>query len=326
MKVGSGSLQYELVEGWEQLPAGWTHKDVAAVATDSKGNIFLFTRDEHPVIVYDKDGHFLTSWGEGQFSPRPHGMYIDKDDFVFLVDDGDHTCRKYTADGKLLMTLGTSGVASDTGFEGGFKPVPRAAGPFNRPTNLVTHPNHSLYATDGYGNCRVHRFSEDGKLIESWGEPGTGPGQFIVPHGIWVHRDGRLFVADRENDRIQIFSPEGKFLDQWTDLQRPQDIYMDDKGLVVVGELLRAKGEETPRSGSIPEELPSRVSIFDEEGNLLLRWGGKDIAAPGNFVGPHDIWMDNEGSIFVAEVTETMGVRPGRVPAGTHTIQKFARI
>jgi streptogramin lyase len=326
VKIGSGSLQYELDEGWEQLPAGWAHPDVAAVSTDSQGNIYLFCRAEHPVIIYDKAGKFLESWGEGQFSDRPHGMYIDADDYVYLVDDSDHTARKYTKDGKLLLMLGTSGQPSDTGAEGAFGPVKRAAGPFNRPTNMVTHPNGSLYVSDGYGNCRVHRFTAEGQLLESWGEPGSEQGCFITPHGIWVHDDGRLFVCDRENDRIQIFTPEGKFLDQWLDVQRPQDIYMDRDGHVFVGELVRFKGENTARNGYIEEDRPSRVSVFDQQGNLLLRWGGVDVAAPGNFVGPHDIWVDPEGTVYVAEVTYTMGVRRGLVPPETHTIQRFMRV
>jgi len=325
-KVGSGSLQFELVEGWEQLPAGFNHPDVAAVSTDSDGNVYLFCRAEHPVMIYDRDGRFLDSWGEGQFSPRPHGMFIDAEDFVYLVDDSDHTARKYTKDGKLLMQLGVSGQPSDTGYAPPSGPVLYGGPPFNRPTNMVPHPNGSLYVSDGYGNCRIHRFTQGGELLESWGDPGSGPRQFICPHGIWVHNDGRLFVSDRENDRLQIFSPEGNFLAEWTDVQRPQDVYIDKDGLVYVGELVRFPGEVTPRNGQVTDMLPSRISIFDPTGNLLLRWGGVDAVMPGNFVAPHDIWLDRDGSIYLAEVTFTIGVRPGRVPADTHTFQKFARI
>src|SRR5438270_10585832 len=116
VKLGSGSLQYELVEGWEQLPAGWSHPDVAAVATDSQGRAYLFCRGDHPVVVYDRDGHFLDSWGEGQFTLRTHGMYIDGQDFLWLVDDADHTARNYTLAGKLLLTIGSSSVGSDSGY------------------------------------------------------------------------------------------------------------------------------------------------------------------------------------------------------------------
>src|SRR5579883_1156095 len=326
MKVGEGSLQYELVEGWEQLPKGWEHPDVAAVSTDSQGRVYLFCRSEHPVLVYERDGKFLDSWGEGQFTLRTHGMYVDKDDFLWLVDDADHTARKYTLDGKLLLTIGNSKICSDTGYTGTVESICRAGAPFNRPTQIVEAPSGGLYASDGYGNCCVHVFDAEGKLLRSWGEPGTAPGHFNLPHGIWVHADGRVFVADRENDRIQIFTPEGEYLSEWTDVQRPCDIYMDGKGLVYVGELVRRKGHQSFRQGVTDVECPSRISIFDEQGHLLLRWGGADAAAPGNFVAPHDVWVDDRGDIYVAEVTETIGVRPGFVPRGTHTIQKFARI
>jgi DNA-binding beta-propeller fold protein YncE len=326
IKVGSGSLQYQLVDNWEQLPAGWSHPDVAAVATDSQGRAYLFCRGEHPVIVYDRDGHFLDSWGEGQFTMRTHGMYVDDEDFLWLVDDADHTARKYTLDGKLLLTIGTPRTASDSGYTGTVESIVRGAPPFNRPTQIVEAPGGALYASDGYGNCRVHCFDPEGKLIRSWGEPGVEPGCFNLPHGIWVRDDGRVFVADRENDRIQIFSPEGEYLAEWTDVQRPCDIYMDKAGLVYVAELVKRKGHVSFRLGAAEEEQPSRISIFDRDGNLLLRFGGADAAAPGNFVAPHDIWVDDRGDIYVAEVTHTIGVKPGYVPAGTHTIQKFARV
>jgi DNA-binding beta-propeller fold protein YncE len=326
VKVGSGRLQYELVQGWEQAPAGWEHPDVAAVATDAGARVYLFCRNSPPIRIYDRDGKFLESWGEGQFTARTHGMFIDHDQLLWLVDDADHTARKYTLDGKLLLTLGTSKLASDTGYSGKVESIVRGAEPFNRPTNVVTHPDGSLYASDGYGNCRVHHFSAEGQLLHSWGDPGTGAGCFHTPHGIWVHRDGRVFVADRENDRIQIFSPAGEYLDQWLDLQRPCDIYMDGQGLVFVSELVKRKGYVSPRLGLADEQQPSRISIFDELGNLLLRWGDADEAAAGGFVAPHDLWVDAHGDIYVAEVTETIGVRSGYVPRGTHTFQKWARV
>lgn len=326
IKVGSGSLQYQLIADWEQVPAGLDHPDVAAVATDSEARVYLLSRNDPPIWIYDREGHFLDSWGDGQFTNRTHGLFIDKEDFLWVVDDADQTARKYTLDGKLLLTVGTKGTASETGYTGKFDSIVRGAPPFNRPTNIVEHPDGSLYASDGYGNCRVHHFSGQGELLQSWGDPGTGHGCFNTPHGIWAHADGRLFVADRENDRIQIFTPRGEFLEEWLDVQRPCDIFMDGKGLIFVSELVKRKGYVSPRLGPASEQQPSRVSIFDEGGNLLLRWGGQDEAAPGSFVAPHDIWVDQHGDIYVAEVTETIGVRSGFVPRGTHTFQKYARV
>src|SRR5262249_5651506 len=161
------------------------------------------------------------------------------------VDDGNHTVRKFTPQGELLLTLGTAGVPSDTGYVG---PQPGISGstllgtikrggpPFNCPTNLAFAPNGEFYVSDGYGNARVHRFTPDGTLLQSWGEPGAEPGQFNLPHGIAVHPDQRVFVADRENDRIQIFSPDGGFLDQWLDVQRPTQLLIGADGVVHVAE------------------------------------------------------------------------------------------
>lgn len=175
-------------------------------------------------MVYDRDGNFLRSWGEGVFTPRTHGIAIGADDMVYNVNDGDHTVRKFTPTGEERMLIGTPGRASDTGYDGKSQTSIRRGGPpFNRPTDIAIAPDGKLYVTDGYGNARVHRSKADGTLIQSWGEPGTGPGQFRLPHGIGILSDDRVFVTDRENDRIQIFSREGQFLDMWTHIQRPTE-------------------------------------------------------------------------------------------------------
>ena len=165
----------------------------------------------------------------------------------------------------------------------------------------------------------------DGRLIQSWGEPGTGPGQFNLSHGVGVAADGRVFVADRENDRIQIFSPTGEFLDQWTHIQRPTNVRFDREGRIYVSELWKRVGDHSFRLGPTTEDAPGRVSVLSPDGEVLARWGGADRTAPGNFVAPHDICVDSRGDIYVGEVTWTFGIKPGLVPDGTHMFQKFAR-
>jgi DNA-binding beta-propeller fold protein YncE len=223
------------------------------------------------------------------------------------------------------MTIGTRGVAADTGYDGRTLESIRGGPPFNRPTNLAVAPSGELYVTDGYGNCKVHRFSATGDLIQSWGEPGTGPGQFHLPHGLRVAADGRVLVADRENDRIQIFSADGRFLEQWTDVQRPTNIAIDRAGNIYVSELWWRIGQRSQVHGVIVEDKPGRVSVFDAEGRLLTRWGGPDRCAPGNFVAPHDICVDAHGDLYVAEVTGTFAGQAGLVPPDCHTFQKFRR-
>jgi len=318
---------YEVIEGWEQLPAGYRHDDVDGVAVDSRDRVYLITRGDARVIVYEPDGTFVTSWGEDIFTPRTHGITIGPDDSVYTVDDGDHTVRKFTPDGKQLMVIGNPGEASDTGYDikKGLTSITHGGPPFNRPTNVAVAPNGDLYVCDGYGNARVHRFTADGELIQSWGEPGTDPGQFYLPHGICVADNGHVLVTDRENDRVQFFSPDGEFLDQWTHVQRPTDVFIDPEGLVYVSSLWWRVGQASFINGPIRHDLPGHISVLDPDGNLLLRWISADRCAPGNFVAPHTLCVDSKGDLYVGEVTHTFGISKGGVPADCHSFQKFAR-
>jgi DNA-binding beta-propeller fold protein YncE len=327
MIVGQGSFRYELAEGWEQLPTDWTHGDVAGVATDSQDRVYVFNRSEHPLIVYARDGRFLDSWGEGVFT-RPHGITITPDDAVYLADDTDHTVRKFTTDGRLLQTLGRPNQPSDTGYSGGFdlRTIKHGGGPFNRPTRLALSPGGDLYVSDGYGNARVHRFSAAGELIQSWGEPGTGPGQFNLPHSVWVHTDGRVFVCDRENDRVQIFSPGGEYLDSWTNVTRPGDLFIDREERVYLGEMAWEAGVVGMTGQVWPESRAAQLSVRDIDGNVLASWGGPDPCAPGSFASPHGVWLDSHGDLYVGEVTHTALSKGGRYHSGCHSLQKFIRV
>jgi len=316
---------YEVIEGWEQLPPGYEHRDVAGVAVDQEDRVFLICRGDHPIIVYDRKGNFLSTWGQGLFTYRTHGITVDPNGMLYCTDDGNHTIRKFTADGKLLMTMGTMNTPSDTGYDGkNTLTATRPAGPFNRPTNLAVGPQGDLFVSDGYGNCRVHRFSPTGELKRSWGTPGGGPGEFYLPHGIAVSADGRVFVCDRENDRIQIFSPDGEYLSEWTDTQRPTHIVFDDQGRAHVSELWWHPGSVSGRHGPITEPRYGRVSVYDRDGKILARWGSADATAPGSFAAPHGLAVDSKGDVYVSEVTWTFAVSRGHVPAGCHTFQKFA--
>ncbi len=185
-------------------------------------------------------------------------------------------------------------------------------------------PKGDLYVSDGYGNCRVHQFSPSGQLLRSWGTAGEGPGEFYLPHGIAVAADGRVFVCDRENDRIQIFSPDGEYLTEWIDTQRPTHIVFDPQGRAYVSELWWHKGQVSGRHGGIDTARPGRVSVLDKDGKLLARWGGPNAEAAGNFAAPHGIAVDSRGDVYVSEVTWTFSVSRGHVADGCHTFQKFA--
>lgn len=158
---------------------------------------------------------------------------------------------KLTTEGKLLFAF------RNTGW-------PAQGAPFNHPTDAAVSPTGEVYVADGYGNSQVHKFSAQGELLASWGMPGDGPGQFKVPHGIWVDRENRVYVVDRENDRVQVFGSEGAFLTEWVDFYRPTDIYLanDETAFIV---------DYTPR-----------LTITDSRGNLMARGRLREIC--------HAIW------------------------------------
>jgi hypothetical protein len=208
--VGSGRHTFEVHEDWARLPA---HIELlaASVTVDSKDRVYGFSRSkEHPVVVFDREGNFLSSWGAGLFA-FPHTIRADEDDNLWLVDRDHGQMMLFTTEGKLLRTIGTRGFRSDTGVAAddfrsdGYRRVTHGGGPFNLPTDIDIAASGEMFVTDGYGNARVHKFAADGTHLLSWGEPGTGPGQFNLPHAVWITRDGRLLIADRENDRIPVF-------------------------------------------------------------------------------------------------------------------------
>ena len=327
IEVGTGSYRYLVVEDWPQLPEGVTVQEVVAVACDSEGQVFVFNRGSHPILIFDRSGRFVDSHTTIPMA-RPHGITIGPDDTVYCVDDFDHTVKMLSPTGQLLLTLGKSGEFSDTGAVAiDYRTIKQAGPPFNYPTDLAVAPSGELYITDGYGNARVHRFSPEGNLLDSWGEPGEGPGQFQVPHGIAISEDGIVYVADRENNRIQRFDLQGQFIDQWTDVVRPTEVFVTRDGTVFVSELGARAGRWPGWPDAPADAIGGRLSIFDSDGTLLARWGGgDDPCAPGDFFAPHDVWVDRFGDIYVSEVVWSAGANKGAVSAECHTIQKFSRI
>jgi sugar lactone lactonase YvrE len=190
-----------------------------------------------------------------------------------------------------------------------------------------------MFVADGYGNARVHHFDARGKLLNSWGEVGTGPGQFHLPHGIALDNEEHVIVCDRENDRLQFFDRSGRFLYMWTDVLRPTDCIVDADGLVYVSELWRPvePGQGSFTHGYAAHDLPGRVSVFGSDGVVVARWGADsdNRAAPGNFIAPHGLAVDSKGSLYVAEVSGSFGGMVGRTPLEDclkHQVQKFRRV
>ena len=311
--MGTGSLTYEVTDDWAKLPEGWSFHEVAAVGTDSRDQVYIFSRGEHPMMVFDRQGNFLKSWGEGVFT-RAHGLTMGPDDTIWLTDDGDHTIRKFTLEGKLLLTIGEAG-----------QPAAYQSGtPFNRPTHVALSPTTGdLYISDGYGNSRVHKYSPDGRYLYSWGEPGIDPGQFNLPHNICTDKAGLVYVADRENHRIQIFDPDGKYVDQWNNIHRPCGLFVDveREGYFFVGEL----GPGLPINRQV-SNLGHRVSILTHDGRLIAHLGHPEEGeGPGQFIAPHGVCVDSHGDIYVGEVSWTILGRNLDPPRDMRCLQKLVR-
>ena len=235
----------------------WNFGQVVAVATGADGNILVLHRGAQPILVFEPDGTFVRSWGEGLFSngkvmgvaPEDrapgasgytavygpagcqacgaHGIRVDPEGHVWVVDAPGHAIYKLRETGELLMELGTRGV-SGAGHD-----------TFNLPTDIAFAPNGDIYVSDGYGNARIVRFSKEGRYLGEWGARGTGPGEFGLPHGIAVAGDGRVYAVDRDNRRVQVFDADGTFLDQWTDLTGVQALFVTKEQRIWAGGAFR---------------------------------------------------------------------------------------
>ena len=316
--LGAGEYRYRVVEGWGELPPGYAYRDGAAVCVDSQDNVYVFNRGAHPIIVFDRDGKFLRSWGEHTGFVHAHGAAIGPDDMLYLTDDFGAAVRKCTPRGKVVLTIGTPG-----------KPAPRFSGnPFNRCTHTALSPQGDIYVSDGYQNARVHKYAPDGRLLFSWGEPGTAPGQFNLVHNIACDDDGWVYVADRENHRVQVFDGNGKYQAQWNNLMRPCGLFVTrgKSPLAVIGEL----GPESVAglTRGVPN-LGPRVSLVSAKGDVLAHLGTRPVGeAPGQFIAPHGVAVDSRGDIYVAEVSNTYWPQLfGRKPDHElRSLQKLARV
>lgn len=285
---------HSVIEKWAKLPADRPWGAAPAISIDREGHIWVFERcgantcagrTENPVLEFDASGELLTSFGAGMFV-FPHGIFVDQDDNVWVADgdgkDGKgHIVVKFSPSGKILMTLGNPGVAGD--------------GPdtFNRPTGVVVAPNGDIFVCDGHGgdsNARIVKFSKEGKYLTSWGKKGKAPGEFDTLHGIALDSRGRVFVVDRGNNRIQIFDPNGKFLDQWTQFGNPSGIYIDRNDVIYVA-------DDTSNPKTRPD-WPRAIRIGSaKDGSVTALIPDPDA---------EDVVADAQGNVYAAEVTGKM--------------------
>lgn len=283
-------MNYKPVEYWAKLPHPMFFKEATSVSVDSDDNVYVFNRGDNPLIIFDKNGNFLETWGKGEFN-RPHAIEIDADDNLYLVDDLAHIVQKRTKEGKILFQIGTKGKSADW----------QKGEPFNRPTDVAIHPKTGdLFISDGYGNSRVHRYDSNGNWILSWGEPGSLPSQFSLPHNIAMFGDDAVVVCDRENFRLQFFNLEGEFI-SFQHMHRPIAVTegLEEKQIIV------AEAGAPPVQEGVPG-LGLRVEIIGEKGTRICRFGkGTRGEEHDQFIAPHGVVVDSHGSIYIAEVSYT---------------------
>ena len=258
--IGAGDFRYEYQPGWARLPSGMSLQGPSGVAVDSTDHVYVFQRRGPAVLKFDRSGQMQGVWQRQDGVPADaHHIHVGPDDTVYLTDRDAHQVLLYDTGGHFLRSLGTRDQAA-------------LQAPFNHPADVCAAPSGELYVADGYGNSSIHRFSAAGDYIASFGSPGSGPGQFRVPHSVRVSHDGRVYVADRENHRVQVFTSEGDFLTEWTDFKCPMGVHIDANQVVYV-----------------TDQIP-RVSIYSLDGELLAR--GR------TFEGAHQVYTDSEGSIY----------------------------
>jgi DNA-binding beta-propeller fold protein YncE len=296
---------YRTVENWAKLPAGRTWGQVISVRIDRDGkSIWVAERcggtscaksDLAPILKFDSSGNLLEAIAAGMIV-RPHGLFIDKNGDVWATDgDGEagkgHQVFEFSPDGKILLTLGKAGVAGD--------------GPdtFNKPSNVLVAPNGDIFVADGHGpgsNARIVKFSASGKFIKAWGKEGSEPGNFNLPHSLAMDSNGRLYVADRGNSRVQIFDQNGNFLDQWKQFGRPSGVFIDKHDILYVADS-ESNNSRNPgfhrgiRIGSVTD---GKVTAFIPD-PVLVAPEGTD---PTNGTAAEGVAADDAGNVYGAEV------------------------
>lgn len=259
-----GDFAYRLDVEWAKWPSHLVGCPVAGGCCDKDDNIWVTTRwNDHPVIMLDKDGNYVKEIGKGLFS-NLHGIFVTPSNTLLCADASiHHVVREISVDGELIRDFGNFDIPGDSGFDPdifmnlkragklavdtpydaelefyeGLKTIKRAGKPFNKPTRMVMSSSGEMFASDGYGNAAVHKFAADGTYVKTWGGPGYGVGEYRLPHGLWVDKLERLWVADRENNRVQIYTTDGEQIAVIDGLiYRPAEVWSDDD-YVYVGEV-----------------------------------------------------------------------------------------
>jgi sugar lactone lactonase YvrE len=290
---------------FDHVPMDFTLKkmpDVSGVAVDADDNIYYTTRAETPVIVLDTHGTYRRAFGTGM-TRNAHGICIDTNNNSYVVDGRRNCVFKFSPAGSLILTIGVPDSPLDTGCVNyDYRTIRQSTNSFNHPAKAAVLDKGELFIADGYGNARVHHYSDTGRFIKSWGEPGEGPGQFNVVHGVGVdNQNGDVYVCDRENERIQIFTYDGNLKAIWNDIWRPTDVCVRGD-LVYVAELGEIMFIDNVLYLPGTRFHHSQARVFDRSGKELARIGTEDSGAPGSFFAAHCVTVNHAGDLLIGEV------------------------
>ena len=313
MPANEDGFAYEELADWGQLPDGWTLREVVDVAVDAQDRVYVFTAANIRSSFSSRTVRSWTPGARGCSCARTALTIVEEDgvELLYCVDDDGHWIGKFTLDGELLSQIGQRGEGAPAG----------SGEPFNRPTKVAVDPaSGELYISDGYGNARVHKYTADGERLFSWGDYGTGPGEFNLPHSVCTDSAGKVYVADRESHRVQIFDADGNFLDQWNNMHRPCGLCIRDD-LVYVGQL--------PTHLDVNADYPNIgacITVHDLSGRQLARIGDARAGlGPNQYTAPHGIAVDSHGDIYVGEVSYTAWVRRYGLDHEVRSFRKLVR-
>jgi hypothetical protein len=283
---------YAVDPHWPHKPADIFWGEMPGVAVDAHDHVYIFTRADPPVQVYDADGKFVRAWGRDTLKTAHH-LKIDHEGNVWAADIGNHVVRKFTPEGKLLLTIGTVDHPGKDDTH------------LNMPTDMAVTPDGDVFVSDGYGNARVVHFDGQGRFVKEWGELGSKPGQFSIPHAIAVDSKGRLYVADRNNVRIQVFDPKGNLLDVWDNVITPWGFCMTkDDELWVCGSSPMQWRPEDAALGCPPKDQV--FMRFNTAGKLLQLWtvpkGLDGLERPGELNWVHAVAVDSHGNLYAGDI------------------------
>ena len=317
-------IQYRSVPDYLQLPSDLYFGEVAGVAVNSKGHVFVFSRGNSTgpaygasaaqLLEFDANGKFVREIGHNLYAwSYAHSVKIDPHDNIWVADKGSDVVVKFNPEGRVTMVFGRKQEASDEGT-GPLKhvhpPLPPEDGLFRQVTDVAWDAAGNTYISDGYINSRIAKVDKDGNWLKSWGEPGNKPGQFDTPHSIAVDAQGNVYVADRGNHRIQVFDGDGKFLRQIViDVPAPADARPAIGNISANPSGARMPGSPwaiciTPPPNQVlysSDAFPGRIYKLSLDGKVLGMFG-KSGKQPGQFGWIHEIACPSENELYVAEL------------------------